>query len=272
MAYYENTYVQQIETPLMRTVRSPAGVGTAPPHLRMLLILCFVLFVILPLFMFLSRNTGLSGPVDDVAAAGDGQVDANFANEAGGGGPVTGSGQPETQFTAGPAPNRQGSISPVFTPEVQHWAPQIVQWAAQFDLDPNLAAVIMQIESCGDPGAVSSAGAQGLFQVMPFHFTAGENTLDPDTNARRGLNYFVERLQQTNGDVGKAFAGYNGGQRAAAGSWNTWPAETQRYFTWATGIYDDIQSGASESPTIQTWLNAGGAALCNQAARRIGLR
>ena len=162
-------------------------------------------------------------------------------------------------------------LSPIFTPEVQHWQSQIVAWAAQYQLDPNLVATIMQIESCGDPMAVSSAGAQGLFQVMPFHFTEGENMLNPDTNARRGLTYFVERLQQTGGDTGRAFAGYNGGQLAAAGSWADWAPETQRYYQWSTGIYGEATAGRNQSPTLQSWLEAGGASLCRQAAGRLGL-
>lgn len=165
----------------------------------------------------------------------------------------------------------EGGISPVFSSQVQHWAPQIVAWAAQYDLDPDIVATIMQIESCGDPQAVSHAGAQGLFQVMPFHFTSGENMLDPDTNAARGMAYYAERLQQTSGDVFQAFAGYNGGHVAAAGSWNTWANETQRYYTWSKGIYEDAKSGAAESTTLQQWMQAGGASLCQQASNRLNL-
>lgn len=164
-----------------------------------------------------------------------------------------------------------GLISPIFSPEVQHWAPQIVAWAQAHNLDPNMAATVMQIESCGDPNAVSIAGAQGLFQVMPFHFEAHENMQDPDTNARRGLAYLAARLVQTNGDVGRAFAGYNGGHGAAATSWDNWAHETQRYYVWSTGIYAEAQQGLSESPTLQQWMVAGGASLCRQAAQRLGL-
>lgn len=165
-----------------------------------------------------------------------------------------------------------GAISPVFSREVQHWAPQIVKWAADYSLDPDMVATIMQIESCGDPQARSHAGAQGLFQVMPFHFVAGEDMLDPDTNARRGMTYFAERLAQTAGDVGKAFAGYNGGHVAAAGDWSSWANETQRYFTWSTGIYEEAKAGVTESETLKEWMAAGGASLCQQAAARLGLQ
>ena len=165
-----------------------------------------------------------------------------------------------------------GLLSPVFTREIQHWDKDIVRWAGLFDLDPNMVATVMQIESCGDPEALSHAGATGLFQVMPFHFQAGENMFDPNTNALRGMNYLAERLVQTQGDSGLAFAGYNGGHVAAGGSWESWSNETQRYFRWSTGIYADAQAGLDSSPTLQEWLAAGGRGLCNQAAARLGIQ
>lgn len=170
----------------------------------------------------------------------------------------------QTQTTSlQPTPSQ---LSPVFTSQVLRWEPHILAWSASHGVtDPNLTAIIMQIESCGDPTAISGAGAQGLFQVMPFHFEAGEDSLDPNTNAKRGLNYFVERLAQTNGDIGRAFAGYNGGHVAAGSSWSQWANETQRYYTWSTGIYNDIQAGLTQSPTVTEWLAAGGQSLCNQA-------
>lgn len=174
------------------------------------------------------------------------------------------SAQPVTQIS--------GQISPIFSPEVQYWGPQIVQWAAAQNLDPNMVATVMQIESCGDPNALSSAGAQGLFQVMPFHFANGENAMDPDTNALRGVAYLAERLVQTNGDVGRAFAGYNGGHVAAGTSYDNWANETQRYYRWSTTIYADVQAGLTESPALAEWMAAGGASLCNQASTRLGIQ
>ena len=168
--------------------------------------------------------------------------------------------------------NYEGKIAAVFSDEVKYWEADIVRWANEHSLDPDMVATIMQIESCGDPQALSVAGAQGLFQVMPFHFTAGENMLDPDTNARRGMNYFAERLVQTAGDVGKAFAGYNGGHVAAGTTWDNWASETQRYYVWTTGLFEDAKAGLTESPTLQQWYAAGGASLCQQAASRLNLR
>jgi hypothetical protein len=176
----------------------------------------------------------------------------------------------------GPSQENEGvvsarSISSIFTPEVQHWQPRIAEWSERFNLDPNIIATIMQIESCGDPLAASSAGAQGLFQVMPFHFAPGEDMLDPDTNAGRGLDFYNRQLEYTGQDIYLSFAGYNGGYAASGSSFHHWANETQRYYTWASGIYDDAKAGLLQSPTLQTWLDAGGRGGCQRAAQNLGI-
>jgi hypothetical protein len=169
-------------------------------------------------------------------------------------------------------PGESGSIlSPVFTKEVRYWEPQIMRWSAEYGVDPNIVATIMQIESCGNPDAESYAGAKGLFQVMPFHFAVGESMLDPDTNAMRGLNFFNRQMQYTNGNILLSLAGYNGGYAASGGNYASWPSETQRYYYWAKGLYEEADSGLGESPTLAEWLSAGGAAGCQIAATRLGL-
>ena len=168
------------------------------------------------------------------------------------------------------ASGSSGGISPLFTREVQHWSPQIVAWANQYGLDPNMVATVMQIESCGDPGALSIAGAQGLFQVMPFHFQQGEDAFNPDTNAMRGMMFLADLVKQF-GDPALAFAGYNGGPGNAVKSWDAWPAEMQRYYKWASGIYTDASAGHSESETLNEWLAAGGAGGCARAATNLGI-
>ena len=162
-------------------------------------------------------------------------------------------------------------LSPVFTPEVQHWAPKISAWATQYGLDPALVATVMQIESCGNPHAVSASGAQGLFQVMPFHFGTGDDMQDPDTNAARGLAYLSLGLQRAGGNVGLALAGYNGGHSLIGLASSLWPAQSKRYWYWGTGIYADATSGQVSSSRLQEWLAAGGASLCSRAADQLAL-
>jgi len=157
------------------------------------------------------------------------------------------------------------SISPIFTPSVQHWGSHIVAWGQQYSLDPNLIATVMQIESCGDSFAGSYAGAQGLFQVMPFHFQDGQDQLDPQTNAQVGLAYLQGAVIAAGGNPGLAMAGYNGGYGVIATGWGTWAQQTRDYYVWGTGIYLDALHGLSSSPSLQSWLHAGGSILCNQA-------
>lgn len=154
------------------------------------------------------------------------------------------------------------ALSPVFTPEVQYWATDIEKWAAEYNLDPNLIATVIQIESCGNPTVSSNAGAQGLFQVMPFHFTQDEDMLDVQTNARRGLNYLSGGLEIANGHPGLALAGYNGGHGVINLGWARWVDETRRYFYWGAGIYEEASSGALTSTRLNEWLSAGGNNLC----------
>jgi soluble lytic murein transglycosylase-like protein len=162
-------------------------------------------------------------------------------------------------------------LSPIFTEEVQHWANEIVRWSAAATLDPNLAAVVMQIESCGDPRALSRSGAMGLFQVMPFHFHLGENPYNTDTNALRGLNYLSRSLATGNGNPRLALAGYNGGMGIISRSERNWPAETKRYVYYGAPIYEDALRGAPSSPMLEEWYGKYGAGLCSQAHKRLGL-
>ncbi len=112
---------------------------------------------------------------------------------------------PQADEETAVSPAYSGNISPVFSKEIKHWEPQIMGWAAQYALDPDIIATIMQIESCGDPNAVSGAGAQGLFQVMPFHFEAGEDMQYPDSNAYRGMKFYNTMLAHTGGDIMLSF-------------------------------------------------------------------
>lgn len=163
-----------------------------------------------------------------------------------------------------------GEIAPLFTPEVQRWSGSINKWANDWELDPNFVATVMQIESCGDPKATSHAGAIGLFQVMPFHFQADDSPYKPSVNAKRGLAYLRQGMDQL-GDARLALAGYNGGIGTAAAGEAYWAAETIRYVNWGESIYQDARAGMDHSAALEEWLAHGGIHLCNQAHQRLGL-
>lgn len=178
--------------------------------------------------------------------------------------------QGQAAVFASPVP-QDNSIAPFFTPEVQFWKGSIANWSATYGIDKNLIATVMQIESCGNPQAVSGAGAMGLFQVMPFHFNASENPYDPETNAHRGMNYLSRSLEAAGGDARLALAGYNGGIGVISrGEW-TWSAQTQRYVQFGYPIYADAVSGQTSSTTLTDWFNQYGAGLCRNAALQLGI-
>lgn len=153
-------------------------------------------------------------------------------------------------------------ISPIFTNEVDFWEDKIVKWANEWDLDPDLVATVMQIESCGDPTAVSSAGALGLFQVMPFHFSEEDDPFKPRINAARALEYLSYVLNLANGQADLAFAGYNGGQAVIGWDPDFWPEETQKYYYYASRIYQDAINGLEVSDALSEWYDKWGYSMC----------
>jgi soluble lytic murein transglycosylase-like protein len=176
-----------------------------------------------------------------------------------------------TRLTASASQPDTRTLSSIFTREIQYWANDIQRWAEAAALDPNLVATVMQIESCGDPRARSSAGAAGLFQVMPFHFHAGENSYNPETNALRGMNYLARSFAAAQGDIRLTLAGYNGGIGVIPRAEWTWAAETKRYVQYGVPIYTDAADGKTSSETLEAWYQNYGAGLCRQASRRLGL-
>jgi hypothetical protein len=162
-------------------------------------------------------------------------------------------------------------LSPVFTNEVLFWEADILRWSDAHKLDPNFVAVVMQIESCGHPTVQSRSGANGLFQVMPLHFSMGENPFDPDLNADRGLSYLARALSLAHGDPTLALAGYNGGHGVIDLDPSLWPEETTRYVYWGSGILTDISKGQQSSERLKEWLEAGGSSLCERSASALGL-
>ncbi len=184
--------------------------------------------------------------------------------------PQTGAVTPVWSFASDKTTSTSG-LSPIFTKEVQYWGKDIVRWANAASVDPNLAATVMQIESCGDPRATSRSGAMGLFQVMPFHFRISDNPYDPETNAVRGLSYLARSFEKASGDPRLAMAGYNGGTGVIALSEWLWPAETKRYVLYGAPIYEDARSGATSSAMLTEWYQKYGVSLCRQAANRLGI-
>ena len=205
----------------------------------------FILFSILSVNTIrksISRNPGLLSPQDDKSEKEWISAGQNYFLDAAGAHPP--------------------GLSSVFTTEVKRWSEHIGNWSDEHDLPQNLIAIVMQIESCGNPHARSPAGAIGLFQVMPYHFSSYEDPFEVPVNAARGLDYLSKGLKLGGGRIDLALAGYNGGHSQITKSPQHWPDETTRYVSWGLGIWEDIQAAESRSETIELWLDSGGRFLC----------
>jgi len=80
-------------------------------------------------------------------------------------------------------------------------------------VDPRLALALIGQESGFNPGAVSSAGAIGLGQLMPGT-AAGlgvTNSLDPQQNLAGAMKYLGQMLAEFHGDKNLALTAYNAG-------------------------------------------------------------
>lgn len=86
--------------------------------------------------------------------------------------------------------------------------------ASKAGLKPELVLALIHAESLFDRFAISSVGAQGMMQVMPFWKAElgrpQDNLTDNATNLRYGCTILSYYLKKENGDINRALARYNG--------------------------------------------------------------
>ena len=122
----------------------------------------------------------------------------------------------------------------------------IVESSRRYNIDPLLIYAQMHQESSFKLKATSYKGASGLMQLMPatarrFGVTS---IYDPKQNIEAGVRYMRWLLNQFNGDVVLALAGYNAGEGAVWKYRNQVPPyrETQEYVRRITARYNAISN------------------------------
>lgn len=111
--------------------------------------------------------------------------------------------------SAAPKPTKDGAA-------LLGWMkPTLDKLEQAYRLPEGLLRSVAITESAGNPNAMSGAGAQGLFQLMPG--TAkdlglrGNEAFDPVKSAQAAAKYLSQLLKANNGDLPKALASYNWG-------------------------------------------------------------
>lgn len=116
----------------------------------------------------------------------------------------------------------------------------INQASQKYGVSAGLIQSIIKAESNFNPNAVSSAGAQGLMQLMPgtARGLGVTDSLDPAQNIEGGTKFLRRLLDHYDGNVRLAVAAYNAGPGAVDKYGGIPPyQETQTYVNRVLGYY-----------------------------------
>lgn len=125
--------------------------------------------------------------------------------------------------------------------------------AEAYGVPVNLLKAVAKAESGFDPDVVSSAGAQGIMQLMPgtARSLGVSDPFDAEQNIMGGAKYLSQLLRQFHGDTTLAVAAYNAGPGSVTKYGGVPPyAETQNYVQKVLGLTgSELTAGTAQSGT-----------------------
>jgi Transglycosylase SLT domain len=143
--------------------------------------------------------------------------------------------------------------------QMQEWADRygtdILKATIGTEVSPALALAILATESAGQPDAVSSAGAQGLMQLIPA--TAERfgvvDSKDPVQNIKGGVAYLDWLMTHFDRDPLMVIAAYNAGEGAVRANRGVPPyAETRDYVPKVLAAWQVAQGLCLTPPVLMT--------------------
>lgn len=133
-------------------------------------------------------------------------------------------------------------------------------------VSPALILAVIGVESSGRPDAVSSAGAQGLMQLIPetaARFNVSDVS-DPQQNITGGAAYLDWLMKEFGGDPLLALAGYNAGENAVKSHGGVPPyAETRTYIPKVVAAWQVARTLCATPPDLAS----DGCVFTNQAVK-----
>jgi len=145
---------------------------------------------------------------------------------------------------ARPAPTMAGYRSYLGGKNKQKFSDLINEAANRHQVDPKLVHAVIQTESAYNAGAVSSAGAVGLMQLMPdtARRYGVDDRRDPDQNVDGGTHYLRDLIQMFSPNLELAVAAYNAGENAVIKHNYSIPPypETQNYVKQVLARYNRL--------------------------------
>ena len=119
-------------------------------------------------------------------------------------------------------------------------------------VSPALALAVIAVESAGRSDAVSTAGAEGLMQLMPATAARFDvaDSFDARQNIRGGIRYLDWLMGRFDGDPILALAGYNAGEGAVTRHGGVPPfAETRDYVPKVLAAFS-VARGLCATPPV----------------------
>ena len=116
----------------------------------------------------------------------------------------------------------------------------VLYYSNKYEIDPVLIFSVMKTESHFKHSTVSSAGAKGLMQLMPFNFKEFGVDNSIQGNIKGGIMHLKRDLDRFKNTT-DTLAAYNAGpSRAVTGEWKKFK-ETTGYITKINKVYPEIK-------------------------------